>query len=159
MIIMGIDPGTAITGFGVIEILKNGYKCIDYGCIETDKKLSLEERLVEIGKDLNELIKKHKPDLAGVEELFFYNNITTAISVSHARGIILEKFTSHHIPIKHFTPLQVKQGLTGYGRASKQQIQTMVQTLLSLKDMPKPDDAADALAVALTCSFTKDNIG
>jgi len=154
---MGIDPGTATTGFGVIEVVNNGYKCINYGCIETSKKLSLEERLVEIGTDLNELINKHKPDMAGVEELFFYNNITTAISVSHARGIILEKFTLQHIPIMHFTPLQVKQGITGYGRASKQQIQTMVQTLLSLQEIPKPDDAADALAIALTCAFQKDS--
>lgn len=154
MFILGIDPGTATTGYGIIEVSNKAYTCVDYGCIETNKNLTLEERLAEIGNDITQIIKQYKPEISAVEELFFAKNIKTAIAVSHARGVILEKIHSQNIPIYHFTPLQVKQSLTGYGRASKEQIQTMVQTLLHLDVCPKPDDAADALAIAITCAFT-----
>jgi crossover junction endodeoxyribonuclease RuvC len=154
MIILGLDPGTARTGFGIIETNGKRTQCINYGCITTDKSLSLAERLYEIGHDLDDIIEKFKPDFAAVEELFFCSNITTAIHVSHARGVIVEHLFKAKVPITGFTPLQVKQSLTGYGRAQKSQIQEMVKSLLRLDDIPKPDDAADALAIALTYSFT-----
>lgn len=154
MIILGIDPGTATTGFGVIEAKNNTYTCIDFGCITTSKHLMLPDRLLEIGTDLDELIKTYNPDYAGVEEVFFHKNVTTAIQVSHARGVVIEHLASKKIPTFGYTPLQVKQSLTGYGKANKQQVQEMVKSLLKLKNIPRPDDAADGLAIALTHAFT-----
>lgn len=151
MIILGIDPGTATTGFGLIETKDDRVKLITCGCILTDAKLSLDKRLSLVFSDVNKLIKKYKPDILACEELFFFKNVKTAISVSHARGVVLLAGQRAGIKIYEYTPLQVKQALTGYGRADKRQMQEMVKSLLCLKQAPKPDDAADAVAVAMCC--------
>lgn len=151
MIVLGIDPGVATVGYGVLEKQRDGrVKTLDYGIITTAKELSLPSRLKLIYDGVSALIKKFKADAVAVEELFFAKNITTAIAVSHARGVILHAATEHCGNLYEFTPLQIKQALTGYGRADKHQIQAMVKMLLSLDKIPKPDDAADALAVAIT---------
>lgn len=155
MIIMGIDPGTAIIGFGVLKkTKKQDLKVIDYGLITTPADLSTAERLNKLHKELNSLIKKHKPDIVAVEDIFFFKNLKTAIKVSQARGVILLTAAKLKIPIFECTPLQVKQAITSYGRAEKIQVQKMVKTLLNLKEIPKPDDAADALAVAICCAHS-----
>lgn len=155
MIILGIDPGIAIVGFGVVENIKEKNRCIDYGVINTSKDLSVPERLMLISKGLESLIDKYKPDAIAVEELFFNTNVKTAITVAHARGVILLTAMNKCCSLYEYTPLQIKQGLTGYGRADKMQIQQMVKVLLKLDKIPRPDDAADALAVALCHSQTK----
>ena len=147
MKILGIDPGTATTGYGVISA--PSLKLIEFGCIKTSKTNSLPERLEEIYKDLTKLIEKHHPRIIAVESLYFYNNVKTAIAVAQARGVVLLCARQKKISIREFTPLEVKSNLTNYGRASKKQIQYMVKTLLNLKTIPKPDDAADALALAI----------
>ena len=149
MVILGFDPGLATLGFGVIESNNGNSTVIDYGVILTPKEKTLPERLCLIEKGLNELIDKYKPEEIAVEELFFARNVTTAINVAHARGIILLTAVKKCGKLYEYTPLQIKQALTGYGRADKNQIQQMVKTFLKLKSIPKPDDAADALAVAL----------
>lgn len=153
MIILGIDPGTATTGYGLI---KKGKKlnAIDYGCIRTSADLSAPERLNKLYQELNSLIRKHKPDIVAVEDIFFFKNLKTAIKVSQARGVILLTAVKKKTKIMEFTPLQVKQAVACYGRADKVQVQKMVKTLLGLKEIPKPDDAADALAVAICCANT-----
>jgi len=153
MRILGIDPGIADTGWGVIEKNKSGeLKCLDYGSIQTNSKLSLSERLVILNNDLNKIIEEYKPETAGVEELFFSKNVKTALIVGHARGVILLNIKNNNLKLKEFTPLQVKQAVSTYGRASKKQIQKMVKMILNLKEIPRPDDAADALAVAICAS-------
>lgn len=148
--ILGIDPGTAATGWAVLEEKKKGEaKLVAFGCVNTSKLKSDEERLLEIGKDIKTLIKKYKPDEAAVEDIFFFKNLKTAIAVSQARGVILYKIAKNKIPVQSYTPLQVKQALTGYGRADKKQIQIMVKNILKLKSIPRPDDAADAIAIAI----------
>jgi len=154
MIILGIDPGLAITGYGVINETQK-IELIDYGCIYTNLKFSTSERLKKIHQELKKIIKKYKPDKIAVEELFFAKNAKTALKVGEARGIILLTIKQNKIPLFEFTPLQVKQAVTSYGRASKQQIQQMIKAILNLKEIPKPDDAADALAIAITCAQTK----
>jgi crossover junction endodeoxyribonuclease RuvC len=149
MKILGIDPGTATTGWAVIEEIKKNTRLIACGCINTSKIHSDEERLVEIGKDLLSIIKKYKPDEAAIEDLFFFKNLKTAITVAQARGVILYEIKKNLVPLFSYTPLQVKQALTGYGRADKKQIQLMVKNILNLKCVPKPDDAADAVAIAI----------
>ena len=155
MIILGIDPGTATTGYGVIENNKGKLKVVDYGCILTDKKLKMPERLDFLGEELKKIIKKYKPQAMAVEELFFFKNAKTIITVGQARGVIL--FIGENIGKKtgldifEYTPLQVKQAVVGYGRADKNQVQQMVKSILGLNEIPKPDDAADALAVAICC--------
>ena len=153
MRILGIDPGIADTGWGVIEKNKSGeLKCLDYGSIQTSAKLSLSERLVLLNNGLDKITKKYKPSIAGVEELFFYKNVKTALIVGHARGVILLNIRKHNLDLKEFTPLQVKQAVSTYGRANKAQVQKMVKIILNLKEVPRPDDAADALAVAICAS-------
>jgi crossover junction endodeoxyribonuclease RuvC len=149
MVILGIDPGTATVGWGVIE--KNGavITLLGYGHISTDKKTPFGKRLLEISDDLNVLITKYAPEEAAIEELFFYNNQKTAIDVAQARGAILLTLERFSITVAGYTPLEVKQALTNYGRADKKQVQDMVKLLLKLPEIPKPDDAADALAIAL----------
>jgi crossover junction endodeoxyribonuclease RuvC len=147
--ILGIDPGTATTGWAIVEENEKNPRLIACGCINTSKFNSDEERLVEIGKDLQALIKKYRPDEAAVEDLFFFKNLKTAITVAQARGVILYKIKKNKVPLFSYTPLQVKQALTGYGRAEKKQIQLMVKNILKLKSIPKPDDAADASAIAI----------
>lgn len=148
-IILGIDPGIADTGFGVISVEGSTIKSIAYGSIKTEKNTPFPERLEKLEKELAEIIIKYQPDKSGVEELFFCNNAKTAFSVGQARGVILLTLRKHRIPISEFTPLQVKQGITGYGKAEKRQIQLMVKNILNLAEIPKPDDAADALAIAV----------
>jgi crossover junction endodeoxyribonuclease RuvC len=155
MIILGIDPGTATTGFGVIDYQKKNKKqivCLDYGIIQTSPKQSVGERLIQINFDLNEIIKKYKPEMAAVESLFFFKNLKTAMPVSQARGVIIYTLSKKNVPFIDLTPLQAKTSVTGYGKATKNQVQKMVQNLLNLERLPKPDDAADALALAICCA-------
>lgn len=149
MRILGIDPGTATVGWGVIEISGGDYAPIAYGHISTSKELSMPERLREIADDLESLIRTHEPAEAAVEELFFFNNQKTVISVAQARGVILLTLERFGVKIYGYTPLEVKQALTNYGRADKTQVQLMTKNILKLKTIPKPDDAADALALAV----------
>lgn len=151
MIILGVDPGTAIIGYGLIEKTNNKLELIDYGCIRTSADLSTADRLVILNKELEKLLKKYKPSAVAVEDIFFFKNLKTAIKVSQARGVILLTIAKLKIPVYEFTPLQIKQAVTCYGRAEKIQVQKMVKALLNLKDIPKPDDAADALAIAICC--------
>ena len=149
MRILGIDPGFAIVGWGVIEYSGSRFRVIAYGSIETPAKTRMEERLASIYSDLSEIIDKYKPDEMAVEELFFNTNITTGIRVAQARGVILLCAEQKGVGIAEYTPLQVKQSVVGYGRADKKQVITMVTMLLGLKEPPKPDDTADALAIAV----------
>jgi crossover junction endodeoxyribonuclease RuvC len=155
MILLGIDPGTATTGYGVIEEEKGKVKVIDYGCILTKANTDLADRLEKIEKELTELIKKYQPFEVAVEELFFTNNAKTAIAVGQARGVILLTAKKCHCVIAEYTPLQVKNAVCGYGGADKKQVQRMVQMLLKLDEIPKPDDAADALAIAICHSASR----
>jgi crossover junction endodeoxyribonuclease RuvC len=148
-IILGIDPGLADTGFGIIESKNGTLKSLGHGSIQTSKKLKLTQRLELIEIELNEIIKKFQPDIAAIEKLFFGRNVTTAITVGQARGVVLLGLAKQKIPTIEFTPLQVKQAVTGYGGADKRQVQEMVKLILKLDQIPKPDDAADALAVAI----------
>lgn len=149
MVILGIDPGTAICGFGIVEKNNYQFKLIDYGAVNTPATMSLEERLVRIYDGICLLIDRYHPDEMAVEELFFNNNAKTALSVGQARGVILLAGAHKQVPLYEYTPLQVKQGIVGYGRADKKQVQFMVKTVLQMKETPKPDDAADALAIAI----------
>lgn len=155
MIILGVDPGTATTGYGIIKTTKSpdAFDLVDYGTITTQPQLSDAERLEILGKDLEKLIKKYHPRAIGVERLFFTTNQKTAMTVSQARGVILYICQKHGLPIFEFTPLQVKNFICGYGKAEKKQIQYVVQKTFRLKSAPKPDDAADALAIALCCGY------
>jgi len=153
MKILGIDPGIATTGYGLIENKGSNLCLVDYGCILTSPKIPVAERLNTLFNELSKLIKKQKPDEVAIEELFFAKNVKTAMTVSQARGVIvLSCIRSGIKTVNEYTPLEVKMALVGYGRAEKQQVQKMVTTLLNLKEMPKPDDAADALAIAV-CHF------
>lgn len=150
MRILGIDPGTGILGFGVIDVIKGNAQMVSAGVIRTAVHQPLPERLHIIYNELTEIIGELQPHVMSVEKLFFARNVTTAISVSHARGVVLLAGQQKSMPIFEYTPLQIKQAVTGYGRADKKQIQEMVRVQLRLKDAPKPDDCADALAAALT---------
>lgn len=149
MIILGIDPGIAIVGWGVIEYKGSKFTTLGYGSIQTPAGMPTEQRLDLIYEELTEIIKKYKPDQVAVEELFFNTNVTTGIRVAEARGVILLCATRNHIKTFEYTPLQVKQSVVGYGRAEKNQVITMVTMMLGLKSPPKPDDTADALAIAV----------
>lgn len=154
MIVMGIDPGTAIMGYGIIEYINSKHRCLNYGVIRTSKDQTPAERLAVLYKELNDLLVRFKPEAVSIEELFFNQNVTTALSVGQARGIALLCAQQQGLLISEFTPLQVKQAVVGYGRADKKQVQFMIQKLLALDAPPKPDDAADALAVAIChCQF------
>jgi len=148
--ILGIDPGFATTGFAFIKELNKEQEVLDYGVITTTPKQEFSERLKYLHQALTKLIKKYKPDAICVEQLFFAKNVKTALNVGQARGVILLTAILNKLPLFEFTPLQVKQAICGYGHADKCQIQNMVKILLKLKTIPKPDDAADALAIALT---------
>ena len=153
--ILGIDPGFGRVGFGIIDVAGDRFRVVDYGCIETNAKRSFIERLEEISDELIKLIRTHKPYCAAVEELFFYKNVTTAIKVGQARGAILLTLRKARITLHEYTPLEVKQSMTGYGRADKTQLESMVKVLLGIKKKITPDDAADALAIALTCAASR----
>ena len=149
--VIGFDPGLAIVGYGVLDFDDFNHKTVvDYGVINTPKDESFPVRLALIYKAVTELIEKYQPDEIAAEELFFNTNITTGINVAHARGVLLLAAIHHCGKLYEYTPLQIKQAMTGYGRADKKQIQQMVKVYLGLQSVPKPDDAADALAVALT---------
>jgi crossover junction endodeoxyribonuclease RuvC len=153
---IGIDPGTATTGFGIITEKNDGSMvCLQYGVIRTAPSLEMPERLAQIYEDMQQILLLHKPQFAAVEKLFFQKNVTNAISVGQARGVVLLALQQHQIPIYEFTPNEVKQAVSGYGGAGKKQIQSMVKLLLNLDEMPEPDDAADALAVAICLKQTK----
>jgi len=151
--ILGVDPGTGILGFGVIDAAVGGRTTlVDAGVIRTKPKQPLDERLIEIYRHLASIISKTRPQVMVIEKLYFAQNVTTAISVSHARGVAMLAGKLAGLEIVEYTPLQVKQAIAGYGRADKKQIQEMVRVLLDLKEVPKPDDCSDALAAALTYS-------
>lgn len=149
MVIIGIDPGFAITGYGVVEYNGNKFSVLGYGVITTNAGTDLHERLLKIDKELTELIERFKPDAVSVEELFFNKNIKTAMAAAHGRGVALLAGARSGAKVFEYTPLQVKQAVVGYGRASKEQVQLMVKAILNTAVIPKPDDAADALAVAI----------
>ena len=154
MRILGIDPGTGILGFGVIEIVKRQPALVDAGVIRTPVREDDAVRLLTIYEELTEIIAQNKPDMMSVEKLFFARNVTTAMTVAQARGVVLLCGMQAQLPIHEYTPMQIKQAVTGYGKADKKQMQEMVRVLLRLKEIPKPDDAADALAAAITHSMT-----
>ena len=149
MLALGIDPGTAICGYGVVDLQGSHLKTLDYGAIETSSTLSDAERLVIIHHEIDVLIKKYRPDIVGVEMLFFNKNVRTAMTVGQARGVILLAAAQNNVKLAEFTPLQVKQSVVGYGKATKEQVIYMTQRLLNLPAKPHPDDVADALAVAI----------
>lgn len=149
MTILGIDPGYAIVGWGVLSYQGNKFKAVDYGAITTDASMDMFDRFKSIHDDLNRIMDRYQPDAMAIEELFFNSNRTTAINVAQARGVLLLSALNHDVPIFEYTPLQVKQAVAGYGRAEKQQVQQMTKLLLNLNTVPKPDDTADALAIAI----------
>jgi crossover junction endodeoxyribonuclease RuvC len=149
MIIMGIDPGFAITGYGIVKYEGNKFSVIDHGAVITESSMALSERLLILYNGLEEIINRYKPSAVAVEELFFNKNIKTALNVGHGRGIALLAAAKLGVEVFEYTPLQVKQAVVGYGRAEKAQMQQMVKVILNLQAVPKPDDVADALAVAV----------
>lgn len=150
MRIIGIDPGTGILGFGVIEIIDGKMKVIDAGVVTTPAHTPLDVRLEDIFDSLTSIIEQTKPDSMSIEKLFFAQNVTTAMSVAHARGVAMLAGRKAKLPIAEYTPLQIKQSVTGYGKADKKQVQEMVRIQLGLSKVPKPDDCADALAASIT---------
>lgn len=150
MLVLGIDPGTATTGFGLIRETPAGdLQVVDYGVLLTPAGLDMEKRLLSLYEQLTSLILLHHPESGAVEKLFFQRNVTTAISVGQARGVILLTMAQHQMTVGEYTPMEVKQAVVGYGGADKIQVQQMVRALLGLTNIPKPDDAADALAIAI----------
>jgi crossover junction endodeoxyribonuclease RuvC len=150
MLVIGIDPGTAITGYGLLRENEDGsLYVVDYGAILTSSEQPMSERLLELHRQLSEILLLHQPDSGAVEKLFFHRNVTTALSVGQARGVTLLAMAAQGLQIGEYTPLEVKQAVVGYGGADKNQVQQMVKALLELPEVPKPDDVADALAVAI----------
>jgi len=147
--ILGIDPGVATIGFGVIDCDRARQQLVQYGVITTPAGLPLSNRLLQISRDMEELLTSFKPDECAIEELFFSRNITTGISVAHGRGVILLEIEKAGVPVFEYTPMQVKQAVVGYGGAEKRQVMLMTQRLLKMTQVPRPDDAADALAIAI----------
>jgi len=158
MIVLGIDPGTAALGYGVVEQTGGTLRALDVGCLETSPDLSLGMRLKAIHACVSELIERHAPTLVGVERLFFTKNVQTAIAVSHARGVVLLAAAQHDVEVREATPNEVKSAVAGYGSADKEQVGRMVATILGLAEVPRPDDAADALAVAI-CVASRERAG
>ncbi len=155
MIILGIDPGFAITGYGVIECQGNRLRMLQYGVVSTKAGTPFTWRLLQIRDQLSEILNTYQPDACAVEELFFNSNTTTAIQVAQGRGVAITTVADRGIPIYEYTPLEVKRTVVGYGRAEKKQVQQMVKVMLKLEAIPKPDDAADALAIAICHSFSQ----
>ncbi|SNX52663.1 crossover junction endodeoxyribonuclease RuvC [Thermoanaerobacterium sp. RBIITD] len=149
MRIIGIDPGIAIMGYGIIDYNKSKYSVLEYGAITTNAGVKKSSRLKDIYDGIISIIKKYDPDVMSIEELFFYKNAKTVITIGESRGVAILAAINSGIDVFEYTPLQVKQSVVGYGRAEKKQVQIMVKAILGLKDIPKPDDVADALAVAL----------
>ncbi len=157
MIILGIDPGYAILGWGVIEKIGNHFRAIDYGSLTTDKDMEMPDRLESLYDGLRDIIEEYRPEEASIEKLFFNTNVTTAINVGQARGVAILACIKGGLRVAEYTPLEIKQALVGYGRADKQQVQFMVKTMLNLQAVPKPDDTADALAAAICHGHSADN--
>jgi crossover junction endodeoxyribonuclease RuvC len=151
-IILGVDPGIADTGYGLIEEQGGHFRCLAYGSIKTQAGLDLVVRLELLQQELDQIIKKYQPELAAIEQLFFNKNVRTALIVGQARGVALLTLRQNRLPIVEFTPSQVKQSVTAYGQATKKQVQKMVKLILNLSELPQPDDAADALALAICAS-------
>ena len=149
MRILGVDPGVATIGFGLIEADRGSQRLLRYGVVTTPAGLPLSRRLLQISEDMEELLATFRPDEAAVEELFFSKNITTGIAVAHGRGVILLALERAGVPVYEYTPMQVKQAVAGYGGAEKRQVMLMTQRLLKMREVPRPDDAADALAIAI----------
>lgn len=149
MFIMGVDPGTAITGYGLVRYDGSKFSLVDCGCIRTSPESPLSERLQILHRELNDIIRSYNPEQFAIEELFFNKNARTALAVGHARGVAMLAASNSGMPVFEYTPLQVKQAVTGFGRAAKTQVQYMVKTILALPEAPTPDDVADALAVAI----------
>lgn len=156
MKILGIDPGYAILGYGVIEKLGNKFRVCRYGAVTTEASMPMTERLEHLYDSLREIIDEEKPDVASIEQLFFNTNAKTAILVGQARGVAVLACVKGGLEVEEYTPLQIKQALVGYGRADKRQVQMMVKTILNLKEIPKPDDTADALAAAICHGHSAD---
>jgi crossover junction endodeoxyribonuclease RuvC len=167
MIILGIDPGTASTGFGLVRTnskklitntsqIRGGFECLDYGIIKTEPEFSTGDRLKKLSNELSGMIKKYRPDIMAIESLYFFKNLKTAIPVSQASGVVLLTAAKKKIPIYSLTPMQMKMTIAGHGRAEKEQVQEKIKNILGLTEIPKPDDAADALGIAITC-FLKNN--
>ena len=154
MIILGIDPGTAATGYGVLERVGREIRALDFGCVETSAEAPQPERLLRIHDSIGGLIDMYRPTLVAVERLFFNRNVQTALAVGQARGAVLLAAAEHGVPVVEFTPSEVKIAVTGYGKAPKRQVQRMTRILLDLADLPRPDDAADALAIAICSAHT-----
>jgi crossover junction endodeoxyribonuclease RuvC len=155
VIVLGIDPGTASLGYGVVERIAGRLREVDHGCLTTSPDTSLPERLLQIHALVDELISLHQPDLLGVERLFFSRNVQTAFAVGQARGVVLLAAAQHGTPVREATPNEVKSAITGYGAADKEQVQRMVQLVLGMSELPRPDDAADALAIATWVANTE----
>lgn len=154
-IILGLDPGLADTGYGLIKVDGVKISCLTYGSIKTNPQQELPARLQVLRAALHKIIKKYKPNLVGLEQLFFNKNVRTALAVGQARGVVLLTLSENNLPVYDFTPTQVKQAVCAYGRADKRQVQKMVKAILHLSEIPRPDDAADALAVALAAVNSK----
>jgi crossover junction endodeoxyribonuclease RuvC len=157
MRVLGIDPGYAIVGWGVVEYISNRFAPIGYGAVITEKDTPFEQRLVEIYESVFDICKRYQPEALSIEKLYYQHNQTTVIGVAEARGVILLAAAQAGLPIYEYTPMQVKQAVTGYGKAVKKQVQEMTRMLLSLPAVPKPDDTADALAMAITFCHTNGN--
>jgi crossover junction endodeoxyribonuclease RuvC len=155
VIVLGIDPGTAALGYGIVERTGGRLREVDHGCLETSADLGLPERLLAIHSLVDELIALHQPDLLAVERLFFSRNVQTAFAVGQARGVVLLAAAQHGVPVREATPSEVKTAITGYGVADKEQVQRMVQLVLGMSELPRPDDAADALAIATWAANTE----
>jgi crossover junction endodeoxyribonuclease RuvC len=155
-LVLGIDPGTATTGFGLVRERDDGsLELVEFGIISTPKEEAAHHRLVQLYDEMKKIIKRHKPDSVGVEKLFFQRNISTAIAVGQARGVVMLAIAQAGLDVAEYTPNEVKQAVAGYGSADKKQVQEMVRVLLSMPSIPKPDDAADALAIAITHIHTR----
>jgi len=155
-LVLGIDPGTATTGFGFVRELPDGsLEMVEYGIISTPKEAAAHQRLVQLYDEMNQIIERHHPVSAAVEKLFFQRNISTAIAVGQARGVVMLSIAQAGLDVAEYTPNEVKQAVAGYGSADKKQVQEMVRVLLSMPSIPKPDDAADALAIAITHIHTR----
>lgn len=151
MRVLGIDPGTATTGYGVVDYLTGTEKLVQYGTIQTPAGLVMSARLYQIKLELEYLLQKYQPQIVAVEEIFYNRNSKTVISVAQSRGVVLATAAEAGLPVAEYTPLQVKQSVVGYGNADKRQVQLMVQRILRITEIPRPDDAADALAIAICC--------
>lgn len=150
MIVLGIDPGIGRCGFGIIDFSNNNAKAIIYGCLETEKEKEASVRLLDLSDKIDSIIKKYHPEVLAIEDLFFFKNAKTVIKIGEARGVIMYTAQKNNLSVFSYPPLQIKMAITGYGRAEKDQIQKMVKNILHLKEIPRPDDTADALAVCLT---------